>query len=420
MAAPKSTLESAWRPSKLLKSLFGGRRIDSVYAETTLARVMITLNTNKKIPYSYCSWQGEMAFTFDESEHFFQKKIYPSSRYENQGKKKNFRRAAAKFHAWDAILHPMVKHGNQCQEGREIFNTWTLPEAEKDTLEFLFEKFEEYCQPKINLILERYKFQFRLQNPTESTEQFVTQLKRLAQNCKFGQLKNEMVRDRLVVGIHNEIESVKERLLRESDLTLEKAITMCQSYELSKQGLKLMEEKQEEVQAVNYKMKGNTNYSPRSTTKFKKAEMKTRLKPENTIKECRKCGKSHPPRNCPAYVKTCLKCGKMNQFQTICHSKFRKKSVNDLDLELEDEIEIETLMIDSVIDYKEEQGCTELKFKIDTGADISVISKKAYDLIQKKSALDACQLNLSSPGGKLSVLGEFVARTVYKVYRGQC
>ncbi|GFO46822.1 Pol polyprotein [Plakobranchus ocellatus] len=59
-------------------------------------------------------------------------------------------------------------------------------------------------------------------------------------------------------------------------------------------------------------------------------------------------------------------------------------------------------------------GCTELKFKIDTGADISVISKKAYDLIKNKPALEACQLNLSSPGGKLSVLGEFVARTVYK------
>ncbi|GFO00158.1 myosin-7 [Plakobranchus ocellatus] len=88
----------------------------------------------------------------------------------------------------------------------------------------------------------------------------------------------------------------------------------------------------------------------------------------------------------------------MNHFQTVCHSKFRKKSVNDLDLELEDEIEIETLMIDSVIDDKEEQGwttnlkigCTELKFKIDTGADISIISKKAYDLIEKKPALEAC------------------------------
>ncbi|GFN86241.1 hypothetical protein PoB_001274700 [Plakobranchus ocellatus] len=48
MAAAKSTLESAWRPPKLLKSLSGGRRIDSVYEKTTLAQGRVTLNNNKK------------------------------------------------------------------------------------------------------------------------------------------------------------------------------------------------------------------------------------------------------------------------------------------------------------------------------------------------------------------------------------
>ncbi|GFN85923.1 hypothetical protein PoB_001242900 [Plakobranchus ocellatus] len=52
-----------------------------------------------------------MSFTFDESEDVFQIKIYPSSRYGNPGRKN--RRTAAKFHSWDAILHFMVKHGNQ-------------------------------------------------------------------------------------------------------------------------------------------------------------------------------------------------------------------------------------------------------------------------------------------------------------------
>ncbi|GFN74665.1 hypothetical protein PoB_000117100 [Plakobranchus ocellatus] len=49
MAAAKSTLESAWRPPKFLKSLCGGRRIDSVYAKTTLAQGRINLNNNQKI-----------------------------------------------------------------------------------------------------------------------------------------------------------------------------------------------------------------------------------------------------------------------------------------------------------------------------------------------------------------------------------
>ncbi|GFN76024.1 hypothetical protein PoB_000253000 [Plakobranchus ocellatus] len=54
-----------------------------------------------------------MAFNFDEFEDYSQKKIYPSSRYDNPGKKKYFRRVAAKFHSWIAILYPIVKHGNQ-------------------------------------------------------------------------------------------------------------------------------------------------------------------------------------------------------------------------------------------------------------------------------------------------------------------
>ncbi|GFN86928.1 hypothetical protein PoB_001343400 [Plakobranchus ocellatus] len=37
IAAARNTLESLWRPSKALWSLPGGRRIDSVYAKTTLA-----------------------------------------------------------------------------------------------------------------------------------------------------------------------------------------------------------------------------------------------------------------------------------------------------------------------------------------------------------------------------------------------
>ncbi|GFN75284.1 hypothetical protein PoB_000179000 [Plakobranchus ocellatus] len=60
MAAAKSTLESAWRPPKLVKSLSGGRRIDSVFAKMTLARGRITLNNNnKKIPYSFFLGRGK-------------------------------------------------------------------------------------------------------------------------------------------------------------------------------------------------------------------------------------------------------------------------------------------------------------------------------------------------------------------------
>ena len=38
-------------------------------------------------------------------------------------------------------------------------------------------------------------------------------------------------------------------------------------------------------------------------------------------KTCSKCGKSHLPRECPAWGKKCHKCGNKNHFSTCCRSK---------------------------------------------------------------------------------------------------
>ena len=46
----------------------------------------------------------------------------------------------------------------------------------------------------------------------------------MTRNCAFGTLEEELIRDRIVCGVISE--KVKERLLRERDLTLDKAIDM--------------------------------------------------------------------------------------------------------------------------------------------------------------------------------------------------
>ena len=38
---------------------------------------------------------------------------------------------------------------------------------------------------------------------------------------------------------------------------------------------------------------------------------------------CQRCRKSHGPKECPAWQKTCSNCGKMNHFQLMCKSKKR-------------------------------------------------------------------------------------------------
>ena len=54
----------------------------------------------------------------------------------------------------------------------------------------------------------------------------MTQLKNLSSDCKLGELKNCLIIDIVVIGVIDN--SSRERMLREPNLTVEKAITLGQ------------------------------------------------------------------------------------------------------------------------------------------------------------------------------------------------
>ena len=54
------------------------------------------------------------------------------------------------------------------------------------------------------------------------------------------------------------------------------------------------------------------------------------------------------------------------------------------------------------------------KFKIDTDADITVISENTYLAFPTRRQLMPAKSTLNSTGGKLNVKGRFLAHTVYK------
>ncbi|UYV73012.1 K02A2.6-like [Cordylochernes scorpioides] len=82
---------------------------------------------------------------------------------------------------------------------------------------------------KRNVIYERAKFNRRSQGESEPVEEFITNLYVLAENCNYGILKEEMIRDRLVVGVKNF--NLSEKLQLESELNLEKAIQIVRQSE---------------------------------------------------------------------------------------------------------------------------------------------------------------------------------------------
>ena len=71
------------------------------------------------------------------------------------------------------------------------------------------------------MIIEHAKFNKCSQLPGEPVEQFVASLYNLAVDCNFGELKDELICDRIVVGIRDA--SLSERLQMDQELTLEKA-----------------------------------------------------------------------------------------------------------------------------------------------------------------------------------------------------
>ena len=75
----------------------------------------------------------------------------------------------------------------------------------------------------------------RKQKEGEPADVFITALHTLSEHCNYGALRNEMIRDRIVVGIRDVKLSEKLDLQLEDDLTLENAIKKVRQSEVVKE-----------------------------------------------------------------------------------------------------------------------------------------------------------------------------------------
>ena len=74
-------------------------------------------------------------------------------------------------------------------------------------------------------------FNSRNQKRDENLSQYLTELKALVRGCEFRDLEDELLRDRIVCGIHDS--KLREKLLQVDDLTLSKCIDICNITETS-------------------------------------------------------------------------------------------------------------------------------------------------------------------------------------------
>ena len=260
-------------------------------------------------------------------------------------------------------------------EALEVYNTFQWDEDEDNTkVEKIMEKFERYCNPRKNLTFERHSFFSRNQLEGESIDAYVTDLRNKASRCEFAELKDGLIRDRIVCGVNSD--TVRARLLRESELSLEMCIDICRAAEISSAHLKVLTE-EKVVHVVNSSEEPDKSAIKKEEKEYTRAGMAG-------MNLCQFCGYRHKRGRCPAFGKTCNVCHKQNHFARVCKATTKEvHTVSNASTRDEQPFFIGTIGSKQVGDkdwYVNFQinNCT-IPFKIDTGAQCNVMPKSTCD-----------------------------------------
>ncbi len=112
---------------------------------------------------------------------------------------------------------------------------------------------------------------------------------------------------------------------------------------------------------------------------------------------------------CPAIGAECRRCHKKGHWKRMCktklvHEVMREERQSDsfyLGSVQQMGKSTETWIVNLTI------GNTPVAFKIDTGADVTIMSEQTFQNLQKKQELYKANVTLNSPGGQLKCMGQF-------------
>ena len=164
--------------------------------------------------------------------------------------------------------------GQEAQDIHEHFQfDEETAEADRKNYTKILDKFGDYCRPRKNVVYELYRFWSRDQIQDEHVDNWVKDLRTIAVDCEFGEQEDLMIRDKLVFGICDT--RVKERMLRESDLTLQKALDIVRAAESTKAQMKEMskESASNHIDQIKTSGTGTTKESVDKRTCYKCGEV---------------------------------------------------------------------------------------------------------------------------------------------------
>ena len=210
-------------------------------------------------------------------------------------------------------------------------------------------------------------------------------------------MTEEMIRDRLIVGIKDR--SLSEKLQLDPDLSLEKAKKMVRQREA-------VQEQQTQLKGAEGGSIDEVQHSFKHTVARKKPQM---ARSNNTQGRCSRCGNDYHPRSrCPARNATCHRCQKIGHYSTQCFSKTVSEVVPG-------DHDVDTVFLGTMTSDSEESAWftkiqlygQETRFKLDTGAEVSAISEKTYQQLRKPTLTLPGKVLCGPSRIPLKVLGQF-------------
>uniref|UniRef100_T1IHL7 CCHC-type domain-containing protein n=1 Tax=Strigamia maritima TaxID=126957 RepID=T1IHL7_STRMM len=228
--------------------------------------------------------------------------------------------------------------------------------------------------PEPLVVMEKMRFNQRVQAPTESISEFVSALRALSKHCGFGADLNN----------------------REGSLTLETAVQTALSMELPSA----------EVEKLHKPLTTQVNYTPQHVTKQahknsvycsnskQKQRPNTRNKPKRSSGNCSACGKTnHTIDACRFKNATCHGCGRAGHIKPVCpttntnsqngtHSFDVRKQVPFYHVKCTNKVHMTSLRPNLVnpIVLKLQVANVMLPMEVDTGAAATIISSSCFQL----------------------------------------
>ncbi|UYV80506.1 K02A2.6-like [Cordylochernes scorpioides] len=277
---------------------------------------------------------------------------------------------------------------------------------------FKFEKKEE--ETKIDSVLKA------IQEDREPVDEFITSLYKLADSCEFEGLHEQLIRDRIVVGVRDK--ALSERMQLDSELTLEKAVKMVRQQEAVRQQQVNLQRPStsQKVNQVKFNSKKQSPKQQQQPSRKKEKSAKTRSR-------CPKCGgfTHREGQVCRAEEKKCNLCSKTGHFANCCPDKQAKtaevKAVSELDEEIGFLLEVSAVEDSSNLDDDEDEcrrrwtaeiqvNGKKVKFKLDSQADVTCVPLCLFKKIMGQQRLVESDVNIrAAEFSELQTVGMFIS-----------